>query len=182
MRRSTQAFLEKKKKKKWQFIKATRSSNFPHFAVLLNEALRKHFSISRLVSCSILASTHPFLPLPSVPPLAYRSRELHQSGGVGINAEICKCQLLLEPTRNSSARVSAALRAGPWELRSTGAGLPVARNSQGCLESFQVVCFRGFAPSEAHVFQKWMPKITKKRKGEEKGRIIQNIRVNQDKA
>lgn len=159
---------------------------FPSFCCVTKWSTKKTFF--NLKACLLFHTRlhPPLLPSTLRPPTCLsqpRAAPVWGVGGwVGINSEICKCQLLLEPTRNSSARVPAALRAGPWELRSTGAGLPVARNSQGCLESFQVVCFRGFAPSEAHVFQKWMPKITKKRKGEEKGRIIQNIRVNQDKA
>lgn len=34
---------------------------------------------------------------------------------------------------------------------------------------FKVVCFNGFVPSEAHVFQKRMPKITKNAKERGKG-------------
>jgi len=39
----------------------------------------------------------------------------------------------------------------------------------GGWESFKVVCFNGFVPSEAHVFQKRMPKITKNAKERGKG-------------
>lgn len=62
------------------------------------------------------------------------------------------------------------LRQGPrdccksWEMPPPASGLPLDRSSQGCLESFRVVCFSGFVPSEARVFQKRMPKITKKAK------------------
>lgn len=52
----------------------------------------------------------------------------------------------------------------PWEVGSTGLGLPGDRSSGGLWESFKVVCFRGFVPSEARVFQKRMPKITKNAK------------------
>lgn len=60
-------------------------------------------------------------------------------------------------------------RGKPWEMRCSGSGLAADRNSWGCLESFKVVCFSGFVPSEAHVFQKQMPKITKNAKERGKG-------------
>ena len=57
----------------------------------------------------------------------------------------------------------------PWELGSPGSGPPADCSSGVCWESFKVVCFNGFVPSEAHVFQKRMPKITKTAKERGKG-------------
>lgn len=114
----------------------------------------------------------PRTPSSLSPPTPTRLSQAWAAPVSGITAELGNCQLLLVLRRNSSTRVPTALQAlGVGGVPSTRAGLPVTRNSQGCLESFKVVCFRGFAPSEAHVFQKWTPKITKNAKERRKGEL-----------